>query len=122
MAISDAVRLLAVPTKRVRERKYSAFGDLLKEWRNGRDIETVVRLVRSEGVNFDDATLRGWEYGWTGRPDPLSLLALAKVYGRSVGDVMSALANGRGVTGRDLLRHAGTKGLSSHQKEKGESD
>jgi len=74
-------------------------------------------MVVNRGLDFDGATLRGWEYGWTGRPDPLRLLALAAVYQKSVAEVMSALAAARGIGGSDLIRHAGTGQHSASPKE-----
>lgn len=97
MAMTAPARLAGVAKKRVRIAKYQEFGRLLREWRGDRDVETVVRNVRNRGVDFDGATLRGWEYGWTGRPDPLRLAALADVYGRTSRDVLEALRAARGI-------------------------
>lgn len=91
-----------VALKRVREPRYRAFGRQLERWRGNRSIETVVRLVRKMGVGFDASTLRGWEYGWTASPDPLRLLALARVYGVDIQDVMSALASARSHGGTSI--------------------
>ncbi len=117
MPLTAVVTLDAV-AKRVREQKFKEFGDLLRQWRGKREVETVVRLVRTHGVEFDGATLRGWEYGWIGRPDPIRLLALARVYGRSAADVMAALSVARGISTsatRDLPRHARTGKHAPHQ-------
>jgi len=108
----DRNTLVAVAAKRVRERRYTAFGDLIKKWRGERDIEDVVRHVNNIGVDFDGATLRGWEYGWSGRPDPLRLLALAHVYGRTSMDVLRALAIARNIhLPSDLIDHSGATRL-----------
>lgn len=95
MTISAGCNLDVVSAKRIREPRYRTFGRQLERWRGTRDIETVVRLVRHMGVPFDASTLRSWEYGWTASPDPLRLLALARVYGVDIQDVMSALADAR---------------------------
>lgn len=120
MATTASLNLSAV-AKRVRERKYQEFGDQLRAWRGDRDIEEVVRQVRRTGVSFDGATLRGWEYGWTGRPDPMRLLALASVYERPAGDVIKVLATARGISGdgdvSDLIRHSGTGQSASDSAE-----
>lgn len=103
-----SITLRAVAKKRVRRPLYKPFGAKLKEWRGERDIEEVVRKIVGLGVNFSGPTLRMWEYGWIGRPDPLRLLALAQVYKRSLADVMQALAIAREIEaaiGRDLPRH-----------------
>jgi hypothetical protein len=109
MAIPNSATLVVLVAKRIRIGKYRAFGKVLETWRGDRDIETVVRLVQQQGISFDGATLRGWEYGWTGSPDPLRLQALAKVYQRSTDDAIAALAAARGVTIRgrsiDIKRH-----------------
>lgn len=81
--------------KRERTRKFKAFGDQLRKWRGQMPIGTAVRLVNQMGVEFDEASLRGWEYGWTGRPDPLRLLALTRVYSLSLDEVMAALRESR---------------------------
>lgn len=66
------------------------------------EVATAVRRVQQMGVDFDASTLRGWELGWTGAPDPIRLLALARVYGVSVDEVISALRDSRGASGRTL--------------------
>lgn len=108
MAASSADRLFGVAVKkRVRKRQFGAFGDMLVEWRGEMEIETAVRFVRNLGVSFNGSTLRGWEYGWSGRPDPIRLLALAQVYRKSSADVLKALAAARGIAlSSDLLRPA----------------
>lgn len=98
-SITDGVTLTDVAKKkRVRERKFAAFGDLLRTWRGDREIEVVARHVRGLGVDLDGATLRGWEYGWSGQPDPIRLLAVAQYYGKNTDDVLQALATSRGIT------------------------
>lgn len=82
--------------KRERTSKFPAFGARLKQWRGDMPIATAVRKVQQMGVDFDAGSLRGWEYGWTGRPDPLRLLALARVYNVELADVMAALRESRG--------------------------
>jgi hypothetical protein len=57
--------------KRQRVGKFRSFGKRLEHWRGEREIEAVVRRVKSMGLPFNAATLRGWEYGWTGQPDPI---------------------------------------------------
>lgn len=82
--------------KRERTAKFLAFGTRLKQWRGGMSVDTAARMVQRMNVDFDAATLRGWEYGWTGRPDPLRLLALARVYNVPMDEVMTALRESRG--------------------------
>lgn len=108
MATESPITLGAVASKkRKRVGKYKAFGDVLAQWRGEREIEAVARLVRTLGVEFDGATLRGWEYGWSGQPDPIRLIALAQVYGKTSAEVLTALAGARGITlSSDIVRQA----------------
>lgn len=115
MAICVEATLSGLPDKkRVRERKYASFGDLLKDWRGDRDIEEVARQVRHTGLQFDGATLRGWEYGWSASPDPLRLLALTRVYDKPFDVALAALAAARKVNASDLISHL-------HRKSSGHS-
>lgn len=82
-------------TKRVRESRYESFGAQLKAWRGERNVETVVRIVRQTGLKFDAATLRMWEYGWIARPDPVVLLAVARIYGVPTEQMLTALVRAR---------------------------
>lgn len=82
-------------SKRVRERRFVAFGERLKRWRAGMPVERVVHRVRALGVPFAEATLRSWEYGWTEKPDPMRLLALATVYKVSAAEALDALRESR---------------------------
>lgn len=65
-------------------------------------VETAVRLVQGMGIDFDSATLRGWEYGWTGSPDPLRLLALARVYEVTMPQVLEALTLSRSAAAKPI--------------------
>jgi hypothetical protein len=104
MAVSPADILRDVAAKRVRVPRVGA---VLQEWRGAHDIEEVIRKVKDIGVDLDGSTLRGWEYGWTGAPDPMRLLALAHVYRKTAGDVLSLLALARKIDlQKDLMRHA----------------
>ena len=96
--------------KRERTRKYVSFGQKLVEWRAGREIETVVRRVQRMGLTLSAATLRGLEYGWVRSPDPMTLLALARVYGQSFDAVCDALFDSRRQAGegRAIPKHSGT--------------
>ena len=82
--------------KRVRARKYKAFGLRLKQWRGKTDIPIVVDRIRRMGIRFSETTLRSWEYGWIGAPDPLALRALAALYGKTLADAIDALMESRG--------------------------
>jgi len=92
---------------RVRVRTYGAFGDQLRAWRGDRDVEEIARQVRQLGLKFDGATLRGWEYGWSGNPDLSRFLALSLVYGRTLHEALAALFADR-PTAVDLIRQFGT--------------
>ena len=95
--------------KRERTRKYVSFGQKLVEWRAGREIETVVRRVQRMGLALSAATLRGLEYGWVRSPDPMTLLALARVYGQSFEAVCDALFDSRQQAGegKKIPKHSG---------------
>ena len=80
--------------KRQRTPKYAAFGALIQSWRGDRDISAVVRRVKALGIDLSEPTLRSWEYGWIGRPDPVRLLAVASIYGVSALNVLDALLFG----------------------------
>lgn len=81
--------------KRIRTARYKEFGERLRQWRGDVPVETAVRLVQQMNVKFDGATLRGWEYGWIERPDPVRLLALARVYDVSIDEMLRALMESR---------------------------
>lgn len=98
------LRSPAVAKKRVREPRFIEFGKRLKHWRGAMQIETVVRLVREMNVEFDDSTLRMWEYGWVGSPDPVRLLALASVLKVSNAEVLQALTNSRGAHANKAIK------------------
>lgn len=43
-------------------------------------VQAVATQLRDRGVNVDQATLRGYEYGWVDSPDPVVLLELSRVF------------------------------------------
>jgi len=89
--------------KRVRERKFKAFGARLERWRGDMPVTMALNRVSAMGVKLSEATLRSWEYGWTGAPDPVRLLALARAYGKSLDEAFEALLESRGEGGRIRL-------------------
>lgn len=95
--------------KRTRSVVVPGFGAQLKAWRADREIETVARQVVHMGVPLDGNTIRMWEYGWIARPDPVPLLALARVYGVAFDDVVRLLAKDRAEPGAHMAipREAG---------------
>jgi hypothetical protein len=82
-------------TERRRNRqtaKYAAFGRRLEKWRG----KTPLPIAASR-AGLGESTLRLWEGGHVGAPDPLKLVALARIYDVPVDDVFAALAEMRGV-------------------------
>lgn len=52
-------------------------------------------MLRERGVSADDTQIRGYEYGWTERPDPVVLLELARLYKTDVTTIISVLRTNR---------------------------
>lgn len=71
------------PKKKIRVPVFGKFLTSLRlALRPGRmtSVEWVARQLRQANVVVDDTTLRGYEYGWVDRPDPVVLLGLARIY------------------------------------------
>lgn len=81
--------------------KVRAFGLYLKRcrqetWGKTPSVEGVVRALRDRlDIAVDDATLRGYEYGWVDRPDPVVLSGLAALYKTDVECVIAVLKANR---------------------------
>lgn len=94
---------MAVPgKKRTRAQTFQAFGQQLVTWRGELDVETVVRFAENMGVQIAAETLRNYEYGWVGAPDPVKLAALAAIYKIPFGTMLSALIEARRLAGQDI--------------------
>ena len=88
-----AVSRMATERRRTRQTaKYAAFGKLLEKWRG----RTPMRIAATR-AGIGESTLRLWEGGHVAAPDPLKLVALARIYDVPVDEVFSALADMRGV-------------------------
>lgn len=105
--------------KRVR---VGAFGAYLRDCRERSrkkvpSVEGVATELRNKyGVDVDDATLRGYEYGWVERPDPVVLLGLAQIYKTDIRCFITVLAANRktpnlsAIEVERILRHLSTIG------------
>lgn len=85
-----------------KEVKVPMFGQYLKsrreESRPGRSapsVEAVARQLRAADITVDDTTLRGYEYGWVDKPDPVVLLGLAQIYKTDIHLFIAVLAANR---------------------------
>ena len=84
-----------------KEVKVEVFGTYLKSLREGLrrprtvSVETIVRHLRQLGITIDDTALRGYEYGWTERPDPIVLEGLARVYKTDLSLILAVLKANR---------------------------
>lgn len=84
-------------TKKVRVK---AFGDYLKGCRERSrkrppSVAAVATVLQDQGIPINHATIRGYEYGWADRPDPVVLVGLARLYKIDVQSLVAVLAENR---------------------------
>lgn len=84
---------MATERRRTRQTaRYLAFGRRLEKWRGKTPLP-----IAANRAGIGESTLRLWEGGHVGAPDPLKLVALARVYDVPTDEVLGALAAMRGV-------------------------
>jgi hypothetical protein len=79
--------------------KVPRFGQYIKAQREltrrHQSVEAIARDLNAQGIDADAGTLRGYEYGWVDKPDPIVLLGLARLYKTDIHKLIAVLAANR---------------------------
>lgn len=100
MAMPTGLRSGVAAHKTTKKIKVRAFGRYLKACRlHARkrvpSVEAVAKTLREQGIDVNHTTIRGYEYGWADRPDPIVLGGLARFYKIDVRSLIEVLAANR---------------------------